>query len=697
MKANEANLLNFLQGLRQFTIPIYQRTYSWQLDDCARLLADVERVSREADVPAHFLGSVVYFEENVHSIGTVPRYLVIDGQQRLTTITLLLTALARYLETAQEPDEVDITSRKLRKYYLFNAEEAGELQFKLVLTRRDKQTLMDVLKGNPLPTEPSERVQENFEYFLGRITTPQYAQTIYEGLQKLLIVSVALERGKDNPQLIFESLNSTGRELAQADLIRNYVLMGQEQALQTRLYEQYWFPMEQRFGTDYAWYFDSFVRDYLTVRTGQITRQNQVYEAYKTYLRDAPRHPEQIEQKLRELRDYAELYVRIVRPTEAEPHPGLRWALDDVLTLRADTATPFLLEVYHDRQQGHLTADEHVQVVRLVESYVFRRFICGIPTNSLNKTFAGLMRYVQKDRYVESLQAAFQLKDSYRRFPADAEFRRELLVKDVYNMRLRHYLLDKLENHERNEPVVVEEFTIEHIMPQNENLSKAWQLELGEQWEEVQTTYLHTLGNVTLTAYNSRLSDKPFAFKKTVEGGFADSPIRLNRSVAREATWNADAIRRRGKSLATKATGVWVAPNLSADELARYQAAPSARETVYELTQFGHLTGKMRELFDEFSTSVFQLDPTVKQEAKKLYIAFKADTNFVDVEPQKNRLRLSLNLPFAEIRDPHNIARDITAVGRWGNGDVEVSLANTADLEHVMPLVQQAFDWQKED
>ena len=588
-------------------------------------------------------------------------------------------------------------SRKLRRYYLFNAEEAGELQFKLVLTRRDKQTLMDVLKGNPLPAEPSERVQENFDYFLGRITSPQYAQVLYEGLQKLLIVSVALERGKDNPQLIFESLNSTGRELAQADLIRNYVLMGQEPALQTRLYEQYWFPMEQRFGPDYAGYFDSFVRDYLTVRTGQITRQNQVYEAYKTYLKDAPRFPEQIEQKLRELRDYAELYVRIVRPTETEPHPALRRALEDVLTLRADTATPFLLEVYHDRQQGHLTADEQVRVVRLVESYVFRRFICGIPTNSLNKTFAGLMRYVQKDRYVESLQAAFQLKDSYRRFPADAEFRRELLVKDVYNMRLRHYLLDKLENHERKEPVVVEEFTIEHIMPQNENLSQAWQQELGEQWEDVQTTYLHTLGNVTLTAYNSRLSDKPFAFKKTVEGGFADSPIRLNRSVAREAIWNADAIRRRGKSLAAKATGVWVAPNLTADELARYQAAPAATETVYELTQFGHLTGALRELFDAFSTRVFQLDPTIKQEAKKLYIAFKADTNFVDVEPQKNRLRLSLNLPFAEIRDPHNIARDITALGRWGNGDVEVSLANAADLELVMPMVQQAFEWQKED
>ena len=333
----------------------------------------------------------------------------------------------------------------------------------------------------------------------------------------------------------------------------------------------------------------------------------------------------------------------------------------------------------------------------MVEAYVFRRVVCGIPTNSLNKTFAALGRLIRKQQYVESLSAAFQLKDSYRRFPADIEFLREFQDRDLYNLRLRNYILGSLENFGRKERVLVDEYTIEHILPQNENLSKAWREELGPEWRRVQEERLHTIGNLTLTGYNSKLSDKPFSFKKEVEGGFADSPIRLNAGVAKETQWTEDAIKRRAQALSAKALKIWIAPSLTEDQLAPYREPEAAADGEYKLEQFSFLTGEMSDLFAAFQKRVLNLDATVKQEVKKLYVAFKLDTNFVDVVPQKSRLRLSLNLPFNEIRDPRNLCKDVRGIGRWGNGEVEVGLASTADLDDIMQLVRQAYDWQSEN
>ncbi len=696
MKAKQANLLKFLQTSKQFIIPIYQRTYSWQESQCAQLLHDVLSVSKAEESVGHFIGSVVYFEQDQHNASEVPELLIIDGQQRVTTLTLLVTALAQLVQ--EQPMVLESTSAtKLKNYYLFNAEEEGILRYKLLLTRGDKQALMDVLDEVPEPPKvEGNNVRRNYAYFRRCLTTDN-ARAVYAGLQRLFIVDVALERGVDNPQLIFESMNSTGLKLSQADLIRNYVLMGQEPKLQARLYEHYWFPMEQLFGEHYAGLFDWFVRDYLTVRTGQIPRIGDVYTAYKDFLKGGTT-PALVEEKLRELHHYAGLYVRIVLPEqEHEPEKALRRAYEDLLVLRADTTTPFMLEVYADYVAGALTAEEHLQVVRLVEAYVFRRFVCGIPTNSLNKTFAALGRQLHKGHYVESLSAAFQLKDSYRRFPADAEFRRAFEDRDMYNLRLRHYVLDRLENFGRKERANVEEYTVEHIMPQNENLSKAWREELGPEWQRIQDELLHTIGNLTLTGYNSRLSDRPFTYKKTVEGGFNDSPLRLNAGVAKEVQWDEKAITRRGQVLATKAAKIWPAPLLSDEELAPYREQKPAEEGEYSLDQFGHLIGEQAALFETLQERVMNLDAGIKQEIKKLYIAFKLETNFVDVVPQKSRLRLSLNLPYEEVRDPRNICRDVRGLGRWGNGEVEVSLATAADLDDVMHLVRQAYEWQLEE
>ena len=687
MKASSANLLTVIKGPKQFFIPIYQRTYSWQLAQCDQLLKDIIRISKDDNLQGHFLGSIVYFQEDIHTISDVPKLLVIDGQQRLTTVSLLILALAHFLKN--NPVELDTNANKLFNYYLLNSDEDNDLRYKLMLTRGDKQSYINLL--NEIPQEDTmNRVTENYKFFASRINE-ENVKVIYNGVLRLFIVDVALEKDKDNPQLIFESMNSTGLDLSQADLIRNYVLMGQEIDLQTKLYENYWFPMEQTFGNEYSTRFDGFMRDYLSVKTGKIPRIGEVYEEFKLYI-NSDRSSESIEENVKDTFNFANHYSKIVLRKEKDK--DLQEMFSNILKLKVDVAYPFILPVYNDYVHGLVSKDDFISILKLVESYVFRRAICGIPTNSLNKTFGNLYKSVNTENYLESVQASFQLLDSYKRFPDDTEFEKEIISKDVYNFRSRNYLLSKLENFKRKEFVNVDEYTIEHILPQNQNLSEEWQNMLGEEWQDIQKKYLHTLGNLTLTGYNSEMSDHPFARKKSIEGGFDDSPLRLNTYLRTASQWTPLEIGERAGELSQKATLIWDSPKLSSEILERYLQKDEKEIVSYNLNHFGYLEGEILELYESLKKRILNIDSSVKEEIKKLYIAFKSSTNFVDIEPQKSKLRLMLNMKFDEINDPLNLAKDVTGLGRWGNGDVEVGISNINEIDDVMDLIQQAFDVQ---
>jgi predicted transport protein len=550
-----------------------------------------------------------------------------------------------------------------------------------------------------MPPEASSRINENYALFQELIATHQgELEAICQGLAKLVIVDVSLDRAQDNPQLIFESMNSTGLELSQADLIRNYILMGLEPKLQTELYKTYWRPMERAFGqAAYVVHFDAFMRHYLTAKTGEIPNVREVYVAFKSFARGLKGDTRDL---VADIHAYASYYCAMALGTETDA--GLKQAFHDLRELKVDVAYPFLLDVYHDYKQGRLASEEVLQIVRLVESYVFRRAICAIPTNSLNKTFAGLSRSLKKDRYLESVQATFLLLPSYRRFPSDEEFQRDIKLRDLYNFRSRSYWLRRLENHGRKERVVVEGYTIEHILPQNEALSQEWQLEIGPDWQRVQQDWLHTLGNLTLTGYNSEYSDRPFAYKRDQVSdkdgnpvGFAHSPLKLNLGLGKVAKWDEAAIKARADRLAGDAAKVWGAPQLAHDVLDAYKPAVAKPGQQYSLTDHPHLSvGPMRDLFEALRKSVLALDPCITEEFLKLYVAYKAETNFVDVVPQAKRLRLSLNMPFHEVDDPEGHCKDVSDLGRWGNGDVEVGLSNLDELPYVMGLIRQSFDRQ---
>ena len=695
MKATEANLLGFLKRSPQFVIPIYQRTYSWTERECRQLWEDILRTGGSDAIPAHFTGSIVYIERGLYHVSSPSSLLVIDGQQRLTTVMLILEALARHVGDGEPLD--GFSAKKLRSYYLLNPLEEGERGFKLLLTQTDKQSLLALMQQKPEPTESSLRITQNFAYFDEQVRAlgETGVAALCKGLAKLAIVDIALNRDQDNPQLIFESMNSTGRELSQADLIRNFILMGLEPTRQTRLYEEHWRPMEIAFGQEaYGIHFDGFMRHYLTFKTGEIPNVRAVYEAFKGHARSPEVEAAGVDALVADVQTYATYYCAMALDQEEDNE--LAPAFRDLRELKVDVAFPFLLELYDDHARGRLPKEEFVRAIRLVEAYVFRRAVCAIPTNSLNKTFASFGRALRKDRYIQSIQAHLLTLPSYRRFPGDEEFRRELSARDLYNFPRRSYWLRRLENHDRKERVPVDEYTIEHIMPQNENLPVAWREALGSEWRQVQERWLHTLGNLTLTGYNSEYSDRFFSQKRDMQGGFKESPLRLNEGLGALNTWNEGTIQERAERLAAKAVQVWTPPPaLPADILAALRAKAESPAS-YTLDDHPNLASNspMRPVFETFRKAVLALDSCISEEFLKLYVAYKAETNFVDVVPQKSRLRLSLNLKFHELHDPRGSARDVTNLGRWGNGDAEVQLNKLEELPYVMGLVRQAFEKQ---
>ena len=700
MKATEAKLLDFLKKSPQFVIPIYQRTYSWTEKECSQLWGDIVRCGSSDKVAVHFVGSIVYVESGLSQVTHQAPLLVIDGQQRLTTVSLLLAALAKAVGDSEPFD--GFSQRKITNYYLVNPEETGERHFKLLLSQTDKASLTALVSNGQPPQHPSIRINANFESFTRWIADGKVdLVTLCRGLAKLVVVDIALTRDQDNPQLIFESMNSTGKELSQADLIRNFILMGLEPVLQTKLYEQFWRPMELDFGQEaYDTHFDAFMRHYLTVMTGEIPNINAVYDAFKGHARtsraDFSDDMSHIESLVREIRDYARHFCAMA--LGSEPDAELKNAFHDLRELRVEVAYPFLLELYHDYKTDMLSKADLLASVRLVEAYVFRRAICAIPTNSMNKTFATFTKALKKDRYLESIQAHFLGLPSYRRFPSDVEFRRDFQIRDLYNFRSRSYWLRRLENHGRKERVAVDEYTIEHILPQNENLSQKWRDGLGEEWQRIQQTWLHTLGNLTLTAYNSDYSDRTFNEKRDMpsaaEKGLKQSPLKLNQGLAALEAWNEDTIKARAEKLAETGVAVWPAPKLPQDILDAYRLKPNA-VTAYTIDDHPNLlAANMSPLFEAFRKAVLSLDPCVSEEFLKLYVAYKAETNFVDVVPQAKRLRLSLNMRYNEVNDPKGLCKDVTNIGRWGNGDVEVALSSLDELPYVIGLVRQSLDLQ---
>lgn len=514
MEADVTTLLKFMKDNQknQLVIPIYQRLYSWEKEQCKQLWDDIIKIGGDDKMNGHFIGSILYVLDGIaHSNNAL---LIIDGQQRLTTITLLLIALKDHLN-----DEVK--RKEIEDHYLINSDKNGDEKFRLILSESDKDTLLSLIdKDRRKPSEPSSKIVENFKLFEEWVSNTDKLETIFKGLEKLMIVEIALEKGKNDPQLIFESMNSKGMELVQTDLIRNYIVMETEIEKREGFYNKYWRAMEENFKQDKKW-FDRFVRHYLTIKTREIPKINKVYVELKDYRQ---KEGIGIEDLLKDLQKYCGYFCQIKFKKEADK--DLNKALGFLVDLERDVVYPLLLELYSDYSDGVLSKADFIPIIALIESYICRRAVCRLGANSLNKVFPSFTKHIQKDEYFKSLKVHFGSLTKKQRFPNNDEFKDCFITIDFYKFKEREYFFERLENFDRKEPVDTQKCSIEHIMPQT--LTPEWERDLGENFKEIHDKYLHTIGNLTLTGYNDKYSNKSFQEKQGMEKGFKDSPLRLN-------------------------------------------------------------------------------------------------------------------------------------------------------------------------
>lgn len=567
LQAGKTTLNKLLNTSRQFIVPIFQRNYSWQKNQYEQLWFDILRASKFKEKQNHFIGSIVYIDMGTPA-GRPQQLLLIDGQQRLTTISILLCAIKDYVQKFNLETKL-INLAKIKNQFLYNSDEIDEDRYKLLLNVQDKETYIKLIDNTIFTVnKPATNIIKCYEFFYERIEDfiKEYGQIdeIYAGIFKLSLVSISLDKDSDNPQMIFESMNSTGKDLSQTDLLRNYLLMDLTPEKQTRLYKTYWKPMEELFGEDIYKNdlnkFDYFIRDFLTLKsdTGYICKINNVYENFKRYYLDNNCEKFAV---LKDLFTYAKYYACIDLLQENDDELKLYW--QEFKKLDSHVVYPFLLKLYDDYSRQILIKEDFKKILQVVISYLWRRAICEIPTNSLSKTFATLYQAVDKDDYVNSVIKAFVFKSSYKRFPSDYEVREKLQTKDIYHFRLRKYLLEALENYYHKEPIDLNtaNYTIEHIMPQNIEYNLSWQQMLGEDWQEVHSLYLHTLGNLTITGYNAEMSNKSFWEKVNGESGFKHSHLKLNESIAQCDVWNKKAIQRRTNILTDIILKIWKYPD----------------------------------------------------------------------------------------------------------------------------------------
>ncbi len=684
MKAREATLLEFFEQnqTNQFVIPIYQRLYSWKKEQCEQLWDDIIKIGGNDKMNGHFIGSILYvLDDNTHS----SPLLIIDGQQRLTTITLLFIAL--------RDRSSDEKMRKKMESYLINSNKDGDKKFRLILSESDKDTLLSLIdKNKRKPSEPSVKIMENFELFEKWISeNTDKLETIFKGLEKLMIVWIALKKEKDDPQLIFESMNSKGVELTQTDLIRNYIVMETEVEKQEDFYNQYWRAMEENFKQNET-LFNRFVRHYLTIKTGKIPNEKRVYETFKDYQQ---KEEIEIEDLLKDLQKYCGYFCQIAFKKEADK--DLNKALSFLVDLERDVMYPLLLELYSDYSDGVLSKQDFIPIIYLTESYICRRAVCGLGANSLNKIFPSFTKKIDKDQYLESIEAHFlSLEKTTGKFPKDSEFKDSFITKELYDpkkIKKIRYFLERLEKFDTKEPVNTKECTIEHIMPQT--LTKEWKRDLGENFQAIHDKYLHTIGNLTLTGYNKEYSNNSFQEKRDMEKGFKQSPLRLNQSLRDLEVFGEKEIEKRANDLADWALKIWTYPKLDAETLEKYKPKKDKKERkkAYDLSSY-KFRSHSRELFDILRKEIKALDERITESFMKAYIAYKFKTNFVDIVVQTKDLKLYLNMPFNELQDEKNLAEDMTNKHHNGNGEIEVKLETKENIPYCLGLIKQALEKQ---
>lgn len=563
MKATESKLNDFLSTTKtRFVIPIYQRNYDWQDHQCSQLFSDIIGVAKDDSRHSHFIGSIVYLYDGLYTSSEIKELVIIDGQQRLTTVSLIFAVLYNYAQSSGNEE----AAVELRETYLANR-FAKDRKEKLWQTAENDRIYRRLLNGKSGEGEPYTRMRENYSYFKEMVRDQASFDLVKKGLAKLSFVEISLERGRDDPQRIFESLNSTGLALSQADLTRNYILMGHTREEQERLYQTYWHEIETNARDDDSRtnLVSDFVRDLLTFKNKKIPRKDQVYDTFKQHY--PQREASEVELLLQELLRYSSHYGKLTNPSR-EDDREIRTELEYIRQLEINVTYPFLLQIYDDYEAQRISKEEFVNVLTLTQRFAWRRFLVNLPTNALNKIFMRLYEDVRKDDYVSSLERSLVRKKGTQRMPLDEEVRSVLRERDMYNIRPKNrmYLLDRLENFNNRERVSTDHLSIEHIFPQTP--TAAWRADMEqEEFDAFADKHLHQLGNLTLSGNNGSLSNRSFVEKKDLniggkEQGYAYSRLWLNRDLMKLDTWTVSDFKERHKTIIQRILDIWPYPEV---------------------------------------------------------------------------------------------------------------------------------------
>lgn len=561
MKGSETKFIAYMQGTeKRFIIPVYQRNYDWKTENCKQLYDDLVKVIKKKRT-SHFFGSLV----SVHNDGTFGEFLVIDGQQRLTTVSLLLLAMHNLIKAGViVPAQINLADRIYKTYLIDEWQEDMTTRIKLKPVKNDRAAF-ERLFADTEEHIPDSNLTVNYNYFYSRIQREEITvDELYQAITKLDIINITLNQ-EDNPQLIFESLNSTGLALSEGDKIRNLILMGLPTRQQNEFYEKYWNKIESC--TQYE--VSLFIRDYLSVKQQHIPALSKIYVTFKSYVEEGQVGTESL---LQDMLRYAKWYEILLKGNT--PNKALKASIYRLNRLETTVTRPFFLEVFRMWDEKRITLEEVSNIFTLTESYLFRRLICDLPTNVLNKTFLTMhkeiLRYDGSDNnYGEKFKFALLSKGERARFPDDSEFAQAFVSRPVYLMNSKNkiYLLERLENHGTVEDKDVYrhfdegEYSIEHIMPQY--LTPSWKRRLGEDYEEIHELWLHRIANLTLTGYNSKYSNSTFEEKRDMAHGFHESGLRMNSWIAQQTKWTLAEIEQRSELLSTQAITLWTRPTTS--------------------------------------------------------------------------------------------------------------------------------------
>ena len=556
MKASERKITKlFSESDTVFSIPVYQRDYNWQEKQCQRLFKDILQTGKNEKVSSYFLGSIVYIHDGIYGVGE-KEFHVIDGQQRMTTLTLLFLAIYFKLKGTILAKDAD----KIYNQYVVNPYSEKEIKLKLLPPEENLYILNKIShnKFNELEAFQDRNMLKNYLFFEKELENLSFddMKHLSNGIEKLIYIDIALEKGKDDPQKIFESLNSTGLDLSQGDLIRNYILMDLERGEQNRIYKEIWIPIENNCkvsdGSEITSYVSDFIRDYLTLKTEKISSKPKVFETFKAY------YEKENDEKLEDMKKYSEAYSYIIKPS-LEKDRDIQRELDYLKSLDKTVINTFLIGILKDYKDNILEKDELVNMLILLQSYLWRRYITEKPTNALNKIFQGMYGKISRSgNYYENLVDVLMAED----FPTDEELESALKLKNVYKDKEKlNYVFKKLENYNHNELIDFEneKITIEHIFPQKPN--KTWKENYSDNELEQMISFKDTISNLTLTGSNSNLSNKAFHEKRDDEvHGYRNSKLYMNKYLGRLEEWNLLSMEARFESLYDDIIKIWKRP-----------------------------------------------------------------------------------------------------------------------------------------